>query len=156
MKKSAIVLWIFLSLLLGSGMTAQEGALSSEAKNSDYKVVVHAGNPTTSLESKTVDRIFIKKWKRWDDDELVVPVNQVVCPVREAFTRGVHKKDVSAILKYWQRMIFSGRDVPPPELANDAEVLVFVKTKRGAIGYVSATTELIDGVKELRIVEKEK
>lgn len=154
MKNSTIILWVFLSLLLGPGMTAQEDA--SPADGTGYKVVINKDNPTESLDAKTVERMFFKKWKRWEDGELVVPVNQVNSPVREAFTRGIHKKDVSAIMKYWQRMIFSGRDVPPPELESDAEVLDFVKTNRGAIGYVSSDTKLIDGVRELAIVEKEK
>jgi len=135
-------------------MTAQEGA--SSAADPGYKVVIHKDNPTQSLDSKTVERMFFKKWKRWDDGELVVPVNQVNSEVREAFTKGIHKKDVSAILKYWQRMIFSGRDVPPLELANDTEVLEYVKANRGAIGYVSSATEIAAGVRELPIVEEEK
>jgi len=156
MKKSTIVLWVLLSLLLllSPSMTAQEN--SPVADDPGYIVVVNRDNRTESLDSKTVERMFFKKWKRWDGDEIVVPVNQVNSEVREAFTKGIHKKDVSAILKYWQRMIFSGRDVPPPELQNDTEVLEFVKANRGAIGYVSSSTRLIEGVRELPIVEKEK
>lgn len=153
MKNSTIVLWVLLSLFLGSGTIAQEDDSSTD--DPGYKVVIHKDNPTESLDAKTVERMFFKKWKRWDDGELVVPVNQVNSPVREAFTRGIHKKDVSAIMKYWQRMIFSGRDVPPPELPNDADVMEFVRTNRGAIGYVSSATELIEGVRELPI-DKEK
>jgi ABC-type phosphate transport system substrate-binding protein len=154
MKKSTIVLWVLLSLFLGSSMTAQEGPPAAE--DPGYIVVVNKDNPTTSLDPKTVEKMFFKKWKRWDDDVLVVPVNQVNSDVREAFTKGINKKDVSAIMKYWQRMIFSGRDVPPPEFGSDAEVLEFVKAERGAIGYVSSSTELIEGVRELKIEENEK
>ncbi len=154
MKISTIALWVLLFLFLGSGVSAQESAPSAE--DPGFKVVIHQDNPTTTLEPKTVERMFLKKWKRWEDGELVVPVNQVDSAVRDAFTKGVHKKDVSAIMKYWQRMIFSGRDVPPRELSSDAEVLEFVKANRGAIGYVSSATELVEGVKELKIVEKEK
>lgn len=135
-------------------MTAQEEPPVPD--DPGYIVIVNKANRTESLDPKIVEKMFFKKWKRWDDDEPVVPVNQVNSEVREAFTKGINKKDVSAILKYWQRMIFSGRDIPPPELQNDAEVLDFVKENRGAIGYVSSSTQLIEGVRELKIIEKEK
>ena len=38
---------------------------------------------------------------------------------------------------YWQQVIFSGRDVPPPELSGDGSVLEDVKIHAGAVGYVS-------------------
>ncbi len=162
MKKSTQTLWVVLLAFWATlGTPAQVGTPAQEdapvVEDPGYKVVIHGDNPTVSLEAKIVERAFIKKWKRWEDDELVVPVNQEAdSPVRDAFTRGVAKKDVSAILKYWQRMIFSGRDIPPVERADDSQVMDFVKAKRGAIGYVSSSTELVKGVKELQVVEKQK
>jgi ABC-type phosphate transport system substrate-binding protein len=41
--------------------------------------------------------------------------------------------------------VFSGKDVPPPEKGTDADVVAFVKSNPGAIGYVAAGSA--DGVK---------
>ncbi len=38
---------------------------------------------------------------------------------------------------YWQQVIFSGRGLPPPELPDDAVVVAYVLSHRGAIAYVS-------------------
>jgi len=57
--------------------------------------------------------------------------------VRRRFSEQVLNRSVTAVRSYWQQIIFSGRDVPPPELGGDAEVLEFVKKHVGAIGYVS-------------------
>lgn len=123
-------------------------------EDSDFVVVIHAENPTTSIERGLLSKIFLKKAKRWENGVAVAPVDQAEqSAVREAFTRKVHKKSVSAIKSFWQRMIFSGRDVPPTELESDAEVLEFVAGEPGAVGYISASTELTDGVKELSISE---
>jgi hypothetical protein len=43
---------------------------------------------------------------------------------------------------YWQQLIFSGRDVPPPELESDDAVVAYVLAHRGSIGYVSGMAEL--------------
>ena len=50
---------------------------------------------------------------------------------------------------YWQKMIFSGRDVPPPEKGSPDEVVAFVRSHGGGIGYVPAGTVLGAGVKVL-------
>ena len=58
---------------------------------------------------------------RWDNGELVVPVDLVPRhPVRKVFTRAVHKKSITAIGSFWQRIIFSGRGSPPTEKASEA------------------------------------
>jgi hypothetical protein len=43
---------------------------------------------------------------------------------------------------YWQQRIFSGRDVPPPELDSDQQVVDYVMKYPGAIGYVSGAADL--------------
>ena len=135
MKRIAIPLWILVLLAVGPGVSPQD--------EPGYFVVVHKENPTGPMEQKVVQRIFWKKIRSWPEDKVpVIPVDQSEdTTVRVAFTKGVYGKNVSAILKYWQHQIFSGRDVPPRKLANDAEVLDFVGKNRGAIGYVSSTTE---------------
>jgi ABC-type phosphate transport system substrate-binding protein len=147
MKRVAIPLWILVLLAIGPSVLPQD--------DPGYKVIIHGENPTVELEQSKVAKIFLKRIRRWDDDEPVTAVDQNKdSPARIAFTKGVHGKDVGAILKYWQRMIFSGRDVNPEELAGDVQVLKFVRTHRGAIGYVSGTTDLGEGVKELKVTPK--
>ena len=48
-------------------------------------------------------------------------------------------RSVGAVRAYWQHVVFSGRDVPPPQLASDAEVVKYVATHEGAVGYVSGS-----------------
>ena len=126
------------------------------AQDAGFLVVVNAANPTTEMERSRVGKAFLKKLKRWEGpDKLAIePVDQdEKSPVRTAFTQAVHAKKVSAIKSYWQRMIFSGRDVPPPELGSDQAVLEFVRAEKGAVGYVSPDADLGEGVKELKLTD---
>lgn len=120
-----------------------------------YQIIVHKDNPAESLPKSTIADMFLKKQSSWesassDAPELpVFPVDQLPkSPVREDFSRGIHGRSASSIASWWMRQVFSGREAPPPEVGSDAEVVAFVRSNRGAIGYVAPGTSL-NGVKVL-------
>ncbi|MBN8227547.1 hypothetical protein JYK02_08510 [Corallococcus macrosporus] len=106
-----------------------------------YKVVVHPSNPVTEVERARLAQLFFKKTTQWDSGVTAMPVDlNDSSPVRTAFCDEVLKRSLPAVRAYWQQRIFSGRDVPPPELATDDDVLAFVRANPGAVGYVAAGT----------------
>ncbi|MEM7355651.1 MAG: hypothetical protein AAF657_32855 [Acidobacteriota bacterium] len=118
-----------------------------------YVVIAHEDNPATSVEKAQLSKMLMKKVSRWDDGTRVEPVDQGPRQaVRAVFSKEVHGRSVSAIKSRWQSQIFSGKGVPPLEVASDREVIDFVKTHRGGVGYISRSTSA-DGVKELTVVE---
>jgi hypothetical protein len=70
--------------------------------------------------------------------------------VRRRFSDEVLHRSVSEVKSYWQQRIFSGRDVPPPELDTDDQVVTYVLRHAGAVGYVSAEAAL-NGTKVLEV-----
>lgn len=138
-------------LLLAVGlMTGVGEGLSSAAE--PFQVVVHASNPVSVVSAQEVSKMFLKKVIRWGDGARVLPVDlEERSAVREAFSLSVHGKSTATVKAFWQRMIFSGRDVPPPEKKSAREVVDYVRAHKGAIGYVPAGTSLFDGVKPLRV-----
>jgi len=132
-------------LLVALGVTVLAPA---PARAASFKLVVHASNPVQSLSPDQVEKLFLKKTTRWDTGGEVQPVDLADdSSVRATFSEEILGKDVPAVKSYWQRMIFSGRATPPPELSSDAQVLEFVRSNRGAIGYVASGTSVGDGVK---------
>ena len=120
-----------------------------------FQVIVNESVQETEIAAKQLSKIFLKKVKRWDDDSSVVVFDLTAeSETRDVFSRAVHRKSISAIKSYWQRMIFSGRDVAPDELASEQDLLEQVASTPGAVGYVAATVELPDGVKALEIKKK--
>lgn len=116
-----------------------------------YRVVVHQDNPISTVSKAEVSNFLLKKKLRWDSGAVAEPVDlDSKSPVREAFSRDVHGRSVSSIKNYWQRQIFSGREVPPPEVSSDADVIAFVRGHPGGIGYVSPNARL-SGVKTVTI-----
>lgn len=116
-----------------------------------YKVIVNHNVQVDSLSKKAASDLFLKKTTKWPGGAAVVPVDQVdTAAVRDAFSRSVHGKPVAAVKSYWNQQIFSGRDVPPVEKRSDAEVLAFVRSNPGAVGYVSEGAAT-DGVRVVSV-----
>ena len=120
--------------------------------SAQYKVIVNAGSGVTAISKADLSKIFQKKDRNLPDGTAAVPVDQASgAAVRAAFSDDVHGRGVSAIESYWQQQIFAGKDVPPETKASDAEVIAFVSSTPGGIGYVSAGAALSGGVKEVTV-----
>jgi hypothetical protein len=140
--------WLALcaSLVIGSW---QVSAAANEAP--ELRVIVHPSNPLRSAEPSLVADLFLKKVTRWGNGESARPLDQrPESAVRRAFSRKVLKRTVAAVRSYWQQRIFSGRDVPPPELDSDEAVVDYVSRNPGAVGYVSPGAKL-GGTRELAV-----
>jgi ABC-type phosphate transport system substrate-binding protein len=138
---------VFVALLVA--LAAAPAARRAGAADS-FVVVVNAGNPAVSLEAQTISDLFLKKSEAWPDGTKAAPVDlDENSSSRTSFSNRIHHKSTAAVKSYWQKMIFSGRDVPPPEKSSPDEVLAFVRSRRGGIGYVPASTVLGAGVKVL-------
>ena len=149
MKSRIVIIVLFSSLLLSGG-------LSHAGEDLSFKVIINASNPNSKLTPQEISKLFLKKVKRWkESDEAVLPVDLVAdSTVREDFSKEIHGRKIVSIKAYWQKKIFSGRDVPPPEKASDKEVLKYVEENAGAIGYVAVSTAINqDKVKVITITK---
>ena len=116
-----------------------------------YVVIVNPANPATTLDRTFVEEAFLKKTTRWPDGQFIRPVDQASdSAIRRQFTDDVLKRSVEAVKGYWQQRIFSGRDVPPPELDADEQVVKYVLQYAGAIGYVSSGA-VLNGAKAVTV-----
>ncbi len=143
MERKTLILVFFMIFFVNNLLFAQ----------SSYKVIINSSNPVATISKTDLSKLFLKKTTKWENGNKVQPVDLLESSaVRVSFTKEIHDKSISAIKSYWQRQLFSGRAVPPPEKANDKEVLSFVKANSGAIGYVS-TSASTKGVKVIKITK---
>ena len=126
---------------------------AQEAQAQDFQVVVNAAAGTDEISTGDLSKIFQKKAGKLPSGESASPVDQDKdAAVRESFSQAVHGRSANQIESFWQQQIFSGKDVPPEKKGSDAEVLDFVRSNPGAIGYVSGSASLGAGVKVIRVV----
>ena len=145
MKTAALMVRVRLLWLVGVLLALVAFASQRAAADSgpEFRVIVHPDNPTSSLDREFVADVYLKRVTRWPDQQTVHPVDQhAAASVRQRFSDAVLKRSVTAVKRYWQQRIFSGRELPPPELDSDEAVVSFVLKHRGAIGYVSGTAKL--------------
>lgn len=148
MKRLKMASFLVVTALVASAPTSLTG------RESDFQIVVHPGHRGETIEADTLSNVFLKKGsKKWPEGVFVEPIDQAVdLPIRAAFSRSIHRRSVDSVQSFWQRRIFSGRGTPPPTAKTDAEVIAFVRSTIGGIGYVSARAEVKD-VKVVLLVE---
>ena len=120
-------------------------AQDAGADPTDVKVhaFVSQGVIKTSKSREALGDIFLKKAARWQSGEPALPVDQKSgTVVREVFSRAVLRRSTAAVRSYWMQRIFSGREIPPPELDGDGAVVNYVASHLGAVGYVSTSANI--------------
>jgi ABC-type phosphate transport system substrate-binding protein len=114
--------------------------------------VVNSANGTSTLEREQVSQIFMRQMVTWTGGTEILPVDQIDrTPAHITFVRQVMRQSESAIKRYWQERIFTGNESPPPDRVTDSDVLTYVRSNAGAIGYVTEGTDLGAGVKVMAI-----
>jgi hypothetical protein len=100
-------------------------------------VIVNAAVPAARLTRADVRRLFLLRERFWPDGERVAPVNAPAgSPLRERFSRAVLGGTSRSFSTYWNDLYFHGTP-PPPTLASEQAVLLYVGRTAGAIGYLS-------------------
>ena len=127
------------------------GALPVVSADASFRVIVHPQVKGSQIPRAALTSIFLKQAPKWGDGTAVRPVDQSVRSlVRKSFSGDVLQQGIVEVQVYWQRKMSAGV-VPPPVKTSDEEIVSFVASTPGAIGYVSAATALPDSVKAIEI-----
>jgi ABC-type phosphate transport system substrate-binding protein len=138
---------LILALALGTAASASP----SVSADVPFRVIVHPQVKGSQIPRAALSSIFLKQAPRWGDGSPVQPIDQSVqSSVRKSFSADVLQQGIVAVQVYWQRKMSNGV-VPPPVKTSDEEVVAYVASTPGAIGYVSAATPLPDSVKAVEV-----
>ena len=145
---------VFVGLAVVGCLLGVAGSMPATGADLPFKVIVHPELAGASINRGTLSDVFLKKALRWGDGTSAQPVDQSAqSAVREAFSQRVHGQPLAAVLRYWMRQIADGRGVPPPVKASDEEVIAYVASRRGAVGYVTAQAATPGTVRVLQVVD---
>ncbi|MCA9739732.1 MAG: hypothetical protein KC645_19045 [Gemmatimonadetes bacterium] len=99
--------------------------------------VARPGALDVAPDPELLRRIFLLRQRSWPDGTRAHPVNlPASSPLRERFSRAVLGESVQALAAYWNDRYFHGTR-PPPTMASEEAVLLFVERTSGAVGYVA-------------------
>ncbi len=138
-------------LLVAAVLVAGRGQDVSAA--GAFRVIVHPQVKGSQIPRPVLTAVFLKQALKWGDGRPVVPVDQSIqSAVRRIFSNEVLRQGLVEVQVYWQRKITAGL-VPPPVKTSDEDVVAFVASTPGAIGYVSSSASLPDTVREVAVVD---
>lgn len=117
--------------------------MTGSASAAGFKIVVNPANNISTLTKSELSEYLLKRKVTWPDGTPVVPVDQTdASAARQAILRDCFERSATAIRNYWNQQIFSGRAIPPVEKGSDQQVIAFILTSPGAIGYVSESANV--------------
>lgn len=112
--------------------------LSVSSAGADVLVIVNSSNSLQTLTLDDINRIFLKKTKRFENGVNAEPIALAEgAKQRNAFNQKILQRDEQQLKYYWSRKMFSGGDRPPPTVASENDVITVVAEKLGGIGYVT-------------------
>lgn len=121
-------------LLLAMGWLLMQPVREARA---ELVVVVNARCGVAAMTRNEVVNIFFGRNRQFFNGVEAQPVDLVDShPDRERFYAGLVGKDLSEVNAYWSRQVFSGRMQPPPKVGSSEEVLKWVISHPGGIGFV--------------------
>jgi hypothetical protein len=129
-------------LLLGAALAA------APASAADVQVIANA-SIAGDLSAADVKEIFLGT-KDSVGGTAVVPVLASTGPTHDAFLKAYVGKSDQALRNHFKGLVFTGKGSMPKSFASDAEVVKYVASTKGAIGYVSGGAELA-GVKKIQV-----
>ncbi len=106
-----------------------------EASNAFADIVVIAHQGVAKMDAKTVGKIFTGKVISINGTN-VIAVNLKNTNVRSKFLQSFVGLDDEKYVAYWTVRKYIGKGTPPKELNSAAEVIQYVQTTPGAIGYI--------------------
>ena len=132
---------------------AVQGPAGAAAREAGFAVIVHPDVQGNQIPRAILSSLFLRDVVRWKSGDMVRPVDQSLSsPLRETFTRNVLSVPIDGVPRFWHAKIMRGIS-PPPVKSSDAEVVEYVATTEGAIGYVSVDAAVPATVKELDVID---
>jgi ABC-type phosphate transport system substrate-binding protein len=117
-----------------------------------FRVIAHESVTASELPAATIAGLFMKQATKFPDGGAAVPVDQpIASPARGAFSTRVLGRRPAAVEQFWQQQIFSGGGTPPSQKPGDDAVVAFVKSTKGAIGYIGGDGPAPAGTKVIAV-----
>jgi hypothetical protein len=104
----------------------------------DYYVVVGEHSRVTELSRQDVLHLYLGRTRSFPDGSTAAPLDLAQDAQREGFYRSLSGLTLAQVTSYWARLMFSGRNLPPARVENEAEMVERLRQDATAIGWLSA------------------
>ncbi len=131
-------LWRVCALAVTVGVGILAAGAVPQAGAADIIIIANAQTPDQALTPDAVRAIFLGDRTRWSNESKIVLVTLKDGDAHQEFLRDNVGKTPSQFLTYWKNIMFTGKGKLPQSFASEDELLKYVASTEGAIGYLSA------------------
>jgi ABC-type phosphate transport system substrate-binding protein len=112
-----------------------------DAGAQDTAIVVIANNtvPETPISTTDIQNIFLGKKTKVEGTKVTFVILQSG-EVHEQFLKTFLSRTPDQYIKYWKKMVFTGKGKSPKAFETEEDMVAYVESTEGAIGYVSPST----------------
>ena len=105
--------------------------------NAGVAVITHPGVKEIGLSKNKLAQIYLGKIKNYSNGRSIKAVDlPKSSAAHKKFYKSVVKKSPAAVKRHWSKLKFTGKGKPPKELSNPRDVVKWVASNEGAIGYI--------------------
>lgn len=155
MKKTIytlIVISIITTALIGMSSFS-----TKEIHGGGIAIIVNKENPISSLSAGEVKLYWLRKIKkRWPElNKNIKPVDRKAkCPEQETFYSKILNMSAANVETYFIQKQYESAEKPQDKFQSDADIIEFVSSEPGAIGFISKNTSVGDNnVKIVLVVD---
>ena len=123
--------------------------LVAPAVAADVQVIANPGVAIAELTAGDLKDVFLGS-RTSVGGAAVEPVFGRTGAAHDAFVKTYLGKSEAALRNHFKTLVFTGKGAQPKAFASDAEVLKYVMSTKGAIGYVSASADTA-GAKKIQV-----
>lgn len=140
-----IFIFIFFNLFQASAYAVPS------LQDTSYIVITHENTPIKRISINRLRTIYGLKTKYWDDQTpIIVYTTNPLEKEHSVFSKQILGMFSYQLQRAWDRLIYSGRALPPTTVMSFKEMIEAVSTTPGAIGYIPKQ-ELNSAIHQLEI-----
>jgi ABC-type phosphate transport system substrate-binding protein len=103
-------------------------------------IIAHPSVRESTLDEHTVRDIFLGKITKWKNGKRIIVRVLRSGPVHDEFLKRKVGKNARQFSTYWKKAVFTGTGMPHKSFASEADMVKFVSSTPGAIGYIDSAT----------------
>ena len=111
------------------------------ASAGDVVVIANKNVPANALTRDEVKDIFLAKKTQWDNGAKINFVTLKKSQIHDDFLKEYLQKSSSQFERYFRTLVFTGKGSLPKAFDKEDQLVGFVSSTDGAIGYVSIGTD---------------
>jgi ABC-type phosphate transport system substrate-binding protein len=129
------MLRIFYVFILAMGIYPLFGLSYSYAQE---LIIIHPDNSNTAISQQEIKNIFLGKKTHWADGSRIKIVVQKRGSAHDSLLKSTIGMTSVSFRNYWRKRVFTGSSRPPKTFKSDSDVVAFVASKPGSVGYINS------------------